>query len=417
MDGGGGQSHPKVSLKIKEDPYTELEKKHHLQYFAFRSTMGASDTADGDISVQYCIENAGETSYASAWEDYTVFYTTQLNNPDSWRRLQNTGYNKDTGQLSWSYNHTNQRGKSVYFSYFPPYSYSRHLDLIEKCSRHETATVESLGQTLDGREIECVKVGTGDRVTWVIHRQHPGEHMAEFFAEGLLTRLLGLDSSGAVDGIVAQLLERFTFYMVPSMNPDGGVRGHLRTNAKGANLNREWASSPNYEAPTEKRSPEVFHVLRKMDETGVDAFVDVHGDEELPYNFLAQAVVPKWGPRLEALHGAFLASYTRANPDMQQPIAYEAPTEPSKEGDTFNIGSDQVAHRFDCLSVTLEMSFKDCWTNKDPERGWNPARARKLGASVLEPLLYVYPFLRAKGDFWTSLPEGDHYVRPTSKYK
>eukprot|EP00964_Phaeocystis_antarctica_P086039 scaffold54421_cov25-Phaeocystis_antarctica.AAC.1 len=26
------------------------------------------------------------------------------------------------------------------------------------------------------------------------------------------------------------------------MNPDGAVRGHLRTNACGANLNREWCS-------------------------------------------------------------------------------------------------------------------------------------------------------------------------------
>lgn len=38
---------------------------------------------------------------------------------------------------------------------------------------------------------------------------------------------------------------------VPNMNPDGTWRGHLRTNAVGANLNREW------EKPTLERSPEV----------------------------------------------------------------------------------------------------------------------------------------------------------------
>ena len=38
---------------------------------------------------------------------------------------------------------------------------------------------------------------------------------------------------------------------MPNMNPDGSIRGHLRTNAKGANLNREWKE------PTEERSPEV----------------------------------------------------------------------------------------------------------------------------------------------------------------
>lgn len=40
---------------------------------------------------------------------------------------------------------------------------------------------------------------------------------------------------------------------------DGSARGHLRTNASGANLNREWASTADYEAPTLERSPEVHH--------------------------------------------------------------------------------------------------------------------------------------------------------------
>ena len=57
--------------------------------------------------------------------------------------------------------------------------------------------------------------------------------------------------------------------------PDGSVLGHLRTNAKGANLNREWA------APAEDYAPEVACVLRRMQETGCDAFLDVHGDEEV----------------------------------------------------------------------------------------------------------------------------------------
>ena len=44
-----------------------------------------------------------------------------------------------------------------------------------------------------------------------------------------------------------------TFHIVPNMNPDGSVRGHLRTNACGANLNREWAATADYEAPSLER--------------------------------------------------------------------------------------------------------------------------------------------------------------------
>ena len=42
-------------------------------------------------------------------------------------------------------------------------------------------------------------------------------------------------------------------------------------------------------APTLERSPEVYHVLKAMDVTGVDFFVDVHGDEALPFAFVRAA--------------------------------------------------------------------------------------------------------------------------------
>lgn len=124
----------------------------------------------------------------------------------------------------------------------------------------------SLGHTLEGRDLDCIKCGTGPRIGWIIHRQHPGEHMAEYFAEGLLQRLLGLgqhttphrsdqeqnvitntnnhsnsqqkeeedtvgDDDDDVDVHVQQVLSKYTLYVVPSMNPDGAVAGHLRGKA------------------------------------------------------------------------------------------------------------------------------------------------------------------------------------------
>src|SRR3546814_8179429 len=73
------------------------------------------------------------------------------------------------------------------------------------------------------------------------------------------------------------------------MNPDGSFRGHLRTNAAGVNLNREW------HAPSLERSPEVHHVLERMKRTGVDFAMDVHGDESIPHVFLAGFEgIPEW---------------------------------------------------------------------------------------------------------------------------
>jgi murein tripeptide amidase MpaA len=166
-----------------------------------------------------------------------------------------------------------------------------------------------------------------------------------------------------------------------------------------------------------KRSPEVFSVLKKMDETGVDCFLDIHGDEELPFNFMAGANhIPKWGKRMESLHGAFAAAFSRASPDMQTKIGYPPPEAPEDVLGYMNVASNQVANRFDCLAITLEMPFKDCLSNPDPEFGWTPARSRNLGASVLEPLEYIHPYLRAEGEFWNALPAEDAYVEPTDDY-
>ena len=45
------------------------------------------------------------------------------------------------------------------------------------------------------------------------------------------------------DGLVSELMKKCTFFIVPNMCPDGAFRGHLRTNAIGTNLNREWGDT------------------------------------------------------------------------------------------------------------------------------------------------------------------------------
>ena len=430
-----------VTVRIKPDVYTELEKINHMQYFSFRSTISGLEAENEEqqqqqqqlssVQVTYVIENASKVSYPVAWDGTTVCYSPDVEDSESWVRNHTTRYND--GTLTWIHRHTTNG--SMYFSYFPPYSYGRHLQLVSKCAaaaaaarnnnNNKNAHVMSLGQTLQGREIDCIRVGNGEHTCWIIHRQHPGETMAEHYAEGLLTRLLGLDNNDENDTTnddddeqVQRVLELYTFYIVPCMCLDGAVLGHLRTNSVGANLNREWASKGDYVAPSKERSPEVLAVLTKMDETGCDMFLDVHGDEELPFNFISGAeLVPTWGKRLESLHGAFVAAYHRTNSDMQQFIGYPPPDSAELCAKYLNVATNQVATRFNCLALTLEMPFKDCDTNPDPDRGWSPARSRKLGASVLGPLEYIHPFLRAEGDFWTQLAPEDKYICPTDEYQ
>eukprot|EP00877_Chromochloris_zofingiensis_P000660 jgi/Chrzof1/10595/Cz05g04220.t1 len=241
-----------------------------------------------------------------------------------------------------------------------------------------------IGETLDGHDLDVLQIGEpgeGKRNVWIIARQHPGESQAEWCAEGLLDRL-----TDTHDGTSKSLLRSAVFYVMPNVNPDGCWRGHLRTNAAGVNLNRAWAAANADEAP------EVYHLLRKMDEWGVDMLLDVHGEEDLPYCFIAGAEgILGWNDQLKHVQDAFVMALLRASPDFQSKMGYGA--DPPGQAD-LSIGSNQVAQRFDCLSVTLEMPFKDCANNPDPAQGWSPERAKRFGGALLTAIHEVVPILR-----------------------
>ena len=181
------------------------------------------------------------------------------------------------------------------------------------------------------------------------------------------------------DPVARAALALADFHVVPNMNPDGSVRGNLRTTATGANLNREWL------APSMEHSPEVFLVRQRMEETGVDLFIDAHGDEALPYNFVAGSeMLPDFTDRQRSEQTAFVAAFKDASPDFQDRYGYPSGKYSS---DALKLASKWVGHRFGCLSLTLEMPFKDNADAPVPRVGWNGARSKRLGAAILVPML------------------------------
>lgn len=349
-----------VRLRIRKDAGGD-----HLQWFHFRVTG-----VEG-VPLRLVIENAKDCSYPEAWPGYQAVASTDR---DTWFRVD-TVY--EGGELRIT--HTPD-ADAIWFAYFAPYSHERHLDLVAD-AQSAGARLEVLGRSLDGRDMDCLTIGEGPLSIWVIARQHPGESMAEWWMEGFLGRLLDPD-----DALARRLLSRATFRVVPNMNPDGSVRGHLRNNAAGANLNREW------ESPTLERSPEVKVVRDAMDATGVDLCLDVHGDEELPYNFVAGAQgIPGWTDRMAALQDAFCRAYEVANPDFQRVHGY--PDDHSTRAN-MTLCTTQTAQRYDCLSMTLEQPFKDTADTPEPIQGWSPDRAKRLGASILDAFAAVITDLR-----------------------
>ncbi|VAV88236.1 Zinc carboxypeptidase domain protein [hydrothermal vent metagenome] len=343
----------------------EINKDHNsdfYQWFHFRLS-GAKD-----INCQMHIENAGGSAYVAGWKNYQAVasYDRQF-----WFRVDTDfdGQNLSI-QLQPEYD-------TVWLAYFAPFSHEQHQNLLAEVQAAEQVELHRLGETLDGRDLDLLQFHctgkTAAKKLWLIARQHPGESMAEWWMEGFLARLVD-----ETDPVAREIRAKADVFVVPNMNPDGSFRGHLRTNAAGANLNREW------EAPTMQRSPEVFLVREKMRQTGMDFCLDVHGDEALPYNFIAGAQGTKgWSEARAAQLKNFTETLARISPDFQTKIGY-----PVSPPGTANLSmcTNWTAEEFGCLSMTLEMPFKDTQDSPDNDQGWSPERCRHLGAAMVDAI-------------------------------
>ncbi|WP_413518962.1 M14-type cytosolic carboxypeptidase [Psychrobacter glacincola] len=357
-----------IELAIRPDVGGEF-----FQWFNFR--------LEGEINEQYVLNilNAAQAAFPAGWEDYQAVASYDR---EYWFRLP-TSY--QDGKLTIN---VEMEYDSIQIAFFAPYSYERHQDLLAAVQMHPFVTLEHLGDTLDKRDLTLVKISDGDsssdenkRNIWITARQHPGETMAEWLVEGLIYSLL--DGDNATGKL---LLDKANFYIVPNMNPDGSVRGHLRTNAVGTNLNREWSN------PSLEKSPEVFYVINKMEATGVDLFYDVHGDEEIPFVFLAGSQgTPSYNDRLARLRDRFAEVLKLASADFQTEFGYDVDAPGTAN---MSLATHWVAERFDCLANTLEMPFIDNNNVPDADTGWSPERSVKLGEASLVAMLAVVDELR-----------------------
>lgn len=353
-----------IQLKLPKDNAAEFR-----QWFYFR----VQGVAYQNLHLHFI--NAKDSAYPEGWEDYAAMCSYDRIN---WFRVS-TCY--ENGILTIT--HT-PLANSVYYAYFEPYSYEQHLNLLGDSQSSGLCQIDDLGSTLQGRDINLLTIGNqaaSDLKIWITARQHPGETMAEWFVEGLLGRLLDHQDSTS-----RALLDRATFYIVPNMNPDGSVLGNLRTNAIGTNLNREWLE------PSLEYSPEVYYVREKMHETGVDLYLDIHGDESIPYVFLAgNEGIPSFNSHLQQLQQQFVQAFLAASPDFQDRYGYEKDAPGQAD---LSIASSYVGETFKCLAYTLEMPFKDNHQWPDDDFGWNGQRSLRLGEAILNPIYALLDRLR-----------------------
>jgi murein tripeptide amidase MpaA len=324
------------------------------------------------------IINAAKSSFAKAWQGYQALASYDKKH---WFRVK-THFEDDKLVIS-------HRPKStkVSYAYFVPYSYQQHQTLLQTAVNSPLGSLTSLGKTPDGNSIDLLTIQkSGDnnkQQVWLTARQHPGETMSQWFIEGLINRLLSEDE------LSKKILERCVFHIVVNMNIDGSIRGNHRTNAKGFNLNRQW------QAPSKIDVPEVYFVQQAMLDKGVDLFIDVHGDEEIPYNFIMGSNA---SCQLRKQAKEFKSNFAESTTDFQIAVDY----------DSFNYGQsscastaccnfnnknkeqskarDYVEHQFGCLSLLLEMPFIDNASTPRGDIDCATQRYLDLGAAILEPI-------------------------------
>ncbi|XP_070788272.1 cytosolic carboxypeptidase-like protein 5 isoform X3 [Pituophis catenifer annectens] len=180
--------------------------------------------------------------------------------------------------LSFVHRFLDCRGATTYFAFCYPFSYTECQDMLTQLDAHfaecrhlspssyldaiyyhrellcysldklrvDLLTITSCHGMQETREARLEKLFpdkntprphcfVGKRVFFLSSRVHPGETPSSFVFNGFLEFILREEDPRA------QMLRRmFVFKLIPMLNPDGVMRGHYRTDARGVNLNRQY---------------------------------------------------------------------------------------------------------------------------------------------------------------------------------
>ncbi len=152
------------------------------------------------------------------------------------------------------------------------------------------AEVPALQRILRGKEektiIETTSCAVKQKKPAVVltGRIHPGETNSSFILEGLMRFLVSSDPRAK------RLREKFVFYIIPMLNPDGVISGNYRCSLVGADLNRQWRKPSRLLHPTVFAAKEFMSDLAKT--TEIFSYCDFHGHSSKRDAFMMGCTFP-----------------------------------------------------------------------------------------------------------------------------
>jgi len=210
---------------------------------------------------------------------------------------------RHVGKVEWLDNESTIRIRfkaekdRVWIARQPPYTMQDLARLLKELRGHPHLKQETIGKSVEGRPMLLLtvtnpKVADGNKkVLWLMARQHSWESGTSWVAEGFLRYLLSTDAEAS------KLRDQFIVKVLPACDPDGVVRGGVRFNNHGYDLNRNW------DAVDEEKMPEIASqrkaILGWVDSgRPIHLFLTLHNTESA--DFIAGPLTAG-GPKVRAL--------------------------------------------------------------------------------------------------------------------
>jgi hypothetical protein len=163
---------------------------------------------------------------------------------------------------------------SLFLARVEPYRISDLQKFLQYLRAQKSAHVSVIGKTVQGRDLEVVRIGDSNagRRVFLRARAHPWEPVGNWVLEGLARRLLKGDAEAQ------KFLGRYCIYFMPMANKDGVALGRTRFNLLGRDLNRNWDKPADRELAPENSGLEQW--LEKMIADGKkpDLALELHND-------------------------------------------------------------------------------------------------------------------------------------------
>ena len=321
----------KISTKNNKDYYVKLTKNHepypkHIKrkyenWFYFK----VNNCKDKNITFDF--------KYLKYFQNNFNKYTTCYSYDNKiWKRTPTT-IKKDN--IVWSFT---PKKNTIWFAYYAPYTTKRKNKLMLEMKKKSNTKYKVLGLSNMKQKIDMLKIGHGDKHMFIVARQHPGETVGSYMAEGLLKEFFESKHSKKRK----EFVKKYTLNIIPMCNPDGVYLGHWYTNKKGCNLNRNWQK---------RRCVENQIILDNFGYQNYGVlYIDLHGDEGADNHFVTHG-----SPKPNVVYDIFNKTINSIDENFQLKDYYE------EEEDRGNHNTFGIWGTYDCKwknAMTIEACMK-----------------------------------------------------------